>query len=229
MTVSLPFRELQLGRDYWIEDEILPDALEVARRCISRSTWILGSPWRPEPWPGMRAPDALTPSELQKVETCARQRLHLPPLQPQSDSHTGLSGHNHFHICGGSDGVARPHVDSASACDYAAVLYLHPHPPTTHAGTSFYRLHLPGEAPGGNVCPREYESLREVPSMPHDMDPTCFEEILEVPYVFNRLLVYSSNLIHSATSYFGWSRELASQRMAVVFFWKAEHHHSLQG
>jgi len=60
------------------------------------------------------------------------------------------------------------------------------------------------------------------------MDPTCFEEILEVPYVFNRLLVYSSNLIHSATSYFGWNRELASQRMAVVLFWKVKHDPALQ-
>ncbi len=221
MTVSLPFREPQLGRDYWIEDGILPHALDVARRCIARSTWILGSPWRPESWPGMRAPDALLPDELRRVEACVTQRLHLAALRPQTDSDMGRSGHNHIHICGGGEGVARPHVDSASVCDYAAVLYLHPNPPTTHAGTSFYRLHLPGEAPGGNVCPREYESLRDVPSMPHDMDPTCFEEILEVPYVFNRLLVYSSDLIHSATSYFGWSGELASRRMAVVFFWKA--------
>jgi len=65
--------------------------------------------------------------------------------------------------------------------------------------------------------------------MPHDMDPTCFEEILEVPYVFNRLLVYSSNLIQSATSYFGWNRELASQRMAVAFFWKVEHDQPPEG
>ena len=220
MTVSLPFREPQLGRDYWIEDEMLPEALDVAQRCITRSTWTLGSPWRPEPWPGMRAPNALTPDELSRVENCVKQRLHIAALQPQTDSDMGTSGHNHIQICGGGEGVARPHVDSASICDYAAVLYLHPNPPTAHAGTSFYRLHAPGETPGGNVCPREYDSLRDVPGMPRDMDPTCFEEILEVPYVFNRLLVYSSDLIHSATSYFGWNTELASRRMAAVFFWK---------
>ncbi|MYA28706.1 MAG: hypothetical protein F4Z24_05265, partial [Nitrospira sp. SB0666_bin_27] len=59
-----------------------------------------------------------------------------------------------------------------------------------------------------------------VPGMPQEMDPTLFEEILEVPYAFNRLLAYKSDLIHSATSYFGWGTELASKRMAVVFFWK---------
>jgi len=168
----------------------------------------------------MRAPHALLPEELRRVEECVTQRLGIPALQPQTDSDMGISGHNHIQLCGGAEGVARPHVDSAAICDYAAVLYLHPNPPTPHAGTSFYRLHMPGEEPGGNVCPREYESLRDVPGMPQEMDPTLFEEILEVPYAFNRLLAYKSDLIHSATSYFGWGTELASKRMAVVFFWK---------
>ena len=61
MTVALPFREPRLGQDYWIEDNILPNALEVAQRCIANSTWTLGSPWRPEPWPGMRAPMPFCP------------------------------------------------------------------------------------------------------------------------------------------------------------------------
>ncbi len=220
MTVILPFHEPRLEQDYWIEDNILPNALQVAQRCIANGTWTLGSPWRPEPWPGMRAPNALLPEELRRIEECVTQRLGIQGLQPQTDSDVGISGHNHIQICGGSEGVARPHVDSASICDYAAVLYLHPHPPTPHAGTSFYRLHVPGEEPGGNVCPRKYESLREVPGMPRETDPTLFEEILEIPYVFNRLLAYKSNLIHSATSYFGWGHELASKRMAAVFFWK---------
>ena len=56
--------------------------------------------------------------------------------------------------------------------------------------------------------------------MPQDMDPTMFEEILEVPYVFNRLVAYKADLIHSATGYFGWDYALVSKRMAVVFFWK---------
>lgn len=216
----LPFRDPQLGRDYWIEDQILPNALEIAQRCISKPTWTLGSPWRQEPWPGMRASHALTPEELAYVEQCVRERFRLPPLLPQSDNETGLSGHNHIQIVAGSEGVARPHVDSAKICDYAAVLYLHPNPPTPHAGTSFYRLNGKDGSLDGNVCPRDYESLSQVPGLPRDMDPTMFTEILEVPYVFNRLLAYKSDLIHSATSYFGWSYELASKRMAVVFFWK---------
>jgi hypothetical protein len=34
-------------------------------------------------------------------------------------------------------------------------------------------------------------------------------------------VAYKSDLIHSATGYFGWDHALASKRMAVVFFWKA--------
>ncbi|RMH03950.1 MAG: hypothetical protein D6704_11940 [Nitrospirae bacterium] len=222
MSTALIYRELQLGRDYWIEDQILPNPLDVARRCVSKSTWILGSPWRPEPWPGMRAPHALTDEELHHVEECVKRGLGLRTLQPQSDTERGLSGHNHVQLVGGAEGVARPHVDSAKICDYAAVLYLHPCPPTSHCGTSFYRLHLPGQEPGGNVCPKEYESLSDVPGLAKEMDPTMFEEILEVPYVFNRLLAYKADIIHSATAYFGWTYELASKRMAVVFFWKGE-------
>ena len=221
MQVELHFRDLELGKDYWVEDDVLPNPLEVAQRCIANSTWTLGSPWKPEAWPGMRAPNALTKEELQQIEACVKKGLGLETLIPQSTAEMEISGHNHIQLCGGEEGVARPHVDSASICDYAAVLYLHPSPPTSHCGTSLYRLHLPGEEPGGNVCPRQYESLSQVPGLPEQMDPTMFEEILEVPYVFNRLLAYKSDIIHSASSYFGWGHELASKRMAVVFFWKA--------
>ncbi len=217
----LPYRDLILGQDYWIQDQVLPNALAVAQRCISISTWTLGSPWRSEPWPGMRAPHALTSDEIQQIEACVTKFLKIPSLSPQTDSEAGLSGHNHIQICGGAEGVARPHVDSARICDYAAVLYLHPSPPTFHCGTSFYRLHLPDQPPDGNFCPKEYESLSEVPGLPREMDPTLFDEILEVPYVFNRLVAYKSDLIHSATGYFGWDHALASKRMAIVFFWKA--------
>jgi len=216
----LPYREPRPEIDYWIEDSVLPNAIEIAQRCISKSTWTLGSPWRPEPWPGMRAPEALTPTELSTIEQCVKKGLGIQALQPQDARESGISGHNYIQIVGGAEGVARPHVDSAKICDYAAVLYLHPNPPTPHCGTSFYRLKGEGGQPDGNICPRNYESLSQVPGIPHEMDPTMFEEIIEVPYVFNRLLAYKSDLIHSATSYFGWGHQLASKRMAAVFFWK---------
>ncbi|MCA9473686.1 MAG: hypothetical protein KC594_16615, partial [Nitrospira sp.] len=120
----LPFRELKSGTDYWVEDHVLPNALEIAQRCISIPTWTLGSPWRAEPWPGMRAPNALTTEELAQIERCVKTRLGISAIRPQNHNDMGLSGHNHIQIVGGSEGVARPHVDSASICDYAAVLFL---------------------------------------------------------------------------------------------------------
>jgi hypothetical protein len=222
MKVHLPFREPQLGKDYWIEDNVLLNPMEVAERCVGKITWTLGSPWRSLPWPGMRAPDALTSEELSIIESCVNTRMGIRRLKPQSDTEIGLSGHNNIQIVGGEEGVARPHVDSAKICDVAGVLYLHPNPPTPHCGTSFYRLRFPGERPGGNVCPREYESLSEVPGFPHIVEPTMFEEVLEVKYVFNRLVVYRSDLIHSASSYFGCGHDMTAKRMAVVFFWKVE-------
>ena len=154
MAVDLTFREPQLGKDYWVEDNVLPNALEVAQRCMANSTWTLGSPWRPEPWPGMRAPHALTDDELSHIEACVKKGLGIESLKPQSPSDMGISGHNHIQICGGAEGLARPHVDSVSICAYAAVLYLHPSPPTPHRGPSFYRLPPPRRDPGANACPR---------------------------------------------------------------------------
>ncbi len=222
MKVYLPFREPQVGKDYWIEDNVLHNPMEVAERCISKNIWTLGSPWRSVAWPGMRAHNALTQEELSRVEECVKKGLDIKEIFPQSHPETGTSSHNNIQIVGGEDGVARPHVDSAKICDIAGVLYLHPNPPTQHCGTSFYRLHLPGEPLGGNICPKEYESLSQVPGFPQEAEPTMFEEILEVKYVFNRLVAYKSNLIHSASSYFGWGHELAAKRMAAVFFWKVK-------
>ena len=102
--VSLPYREPQLGKDYWVEDNVLPNALEVAQRCISNSTWTLGSPWRSEPWPGMRAPNALTVEELNCVEACVKKGLGIKSLKPQSHTEMGISGHNHIQIVGGAEG-----------------------------------------------------------------------------------------------------------------------------
>ena len=49
--------------------------------------------------------------------------------------------------------------------------------------------------------------------------PDAFVEDVRIPNRFNRLLVYSAAMIHSATAYCG--ELLADQRMAAVFFWMA--------
>src|SRR5207244_121202 len=64
---TLPYRKPELGKHYWIKDNILPDAFPVVERCLNKTEWTMGAPWCPEPWPGMRAPDDLLPEELPTV------------------------------------------------------------------------------------------------------------------------------------------------------------------
>jgi hypothetical protein len=216
---TLPYRKPEIGKDYWIKDHILPDPCEVADRCFNKSAWIMGWPWRAEAWPGMRAPDALLPDELTIIENWVKAQIGAKALHQQGEPPAGVSGHNHVQIVGGGNAVARPHVDSSRVCTYAAVLYLHPYPPTRHSGTSFYRLRLPDGTLGGNICPPPYESLAQVPGFEEGSDLTMWEEDLEIHNVFNRLVLYKSDIVHSATSYFGWDHEMGSKRMTAVFFW----------
>ena len=44
-------------------------------------------------------------------------------------------------------------------------------------------------------------------------------EDTRIPHKYNRLLVYRSNLMHTATRY--WGATLTDKRMAAVFFWMA--------
>lgn len=217
---TLPYRKPEPGKDYWIKDNILPDPYTVVERCFNKTAWTLGSPWKDEAWPGMRSPDALLPSELAIVEEWVRQQTGVKALRAQGDPANAVSGHNYVQVVGGGDGVSRPHVDSSKLCNYAAVLFLHPYPPTKHSGTSFFRLKLPDGTLGGNICPPPYESLSQVPGFEQGSDLTFWEEDIEVPNVFNRLLMYKSDIVHSATSYFGWDHELGSKRITAVFFWK---------
>src|SRR4051794_31089027 len=73
-TLALPYRKPQLGRDYWIQDQMLPNAAQVRERCLAKSQWDLGLPYRKETWPGMRAADALVPEELERVEAWVKEK-----------------------------------------------------------------------------------------------------------------------------------------------------------
>lgn len=215
----LAYRKPEPGKDCWIKDNILPDPYAVVERCYNKPFWMLGSPWRNEPWPGIRAPEALLPSELDIIKDWVKTQIGVAEIRPQSDTPTRYSSHNYVQIVGGNEGVARPHVDSTSECDYASVLYLHPCPPTKHAGTSIYRLRLPDGTLGGNICPPEYDSLSKIPGL-EKMDLSMWQEELEVECVFNRISLYKSDFVHSATSYFGSDHQLYSKRITVTFFWK---------
>lgn len=213
---QIPYRKPQLGRDYWIKDNALPNAAAIAERCLASKDWVLGHPYANQPWPGKRSRNALHPDELSIVEEWVRQQTGASLLWQDTTAASRLVDHNSAQLVGETESRSMPHTDSKD-CRYAGILYLTPQAPAT-AGTTFYRLRHPDGALGGNLCPPQHASLREalgVPSLP----PTAWKEDVSVPNVFNRLLVYRGDLVHAATSYFGSDHR--SKRLTVVFFWRA--------
>ena len=49
--------------------------------------------------------------------------------------------------------------------------------------------------------------------------PDSFTEDVRVPHLYNRLLLYTANMMHGATGY--WGSTLEDKRMTAVFFWMA--------
>jgi hypothetical protein len=45
-------------------------------------------------------------------------------------------------------------------------------------------------------------------------------EDMRVQNVFNRMILYKANLVHSATGYFG--EAMPDRRLTAVFFWMAD-------
>lgn len=214
---SLTYRKPQLGRDYWIKDDILADPLAVSQRCYAQSAWELGAPHRPEPWPGMRAAGALLPDELTLVEAWVKQVTGARRLWQEATPEGATLNHNYAQLVGMAESGPRPHTDSRKLCRYAAVIYLTPEP-EPDGGTSFYRLRYPDGALGGNICSPPHANLREalgVKGLPLE----AWQEETRVENKFNRMLLYRANMVHSASSYFGFDQ--ADRRMTAVFFWMA--------
>ena len=65
---ALPYRKPTPDRDYWVFDDVLPDAHAVRARLLAGTEWSQGYPHRAEAWPGMRAMPALLPGELEAIE-----------------------------------------------------------------------------------------------------------------------------------------------------------------
>lgn len=213
----LPYRKPTEGRDFWVFDDVLPHAMAVRERCLAKQDWALGFPHTQESWPGRRAIPALEPDELAQVEERVRTATGAKRLwvQPAPDGKT--LNHNCVQVVGANEAQARPHTDARSLCRYAAVLYLTPNAPED-CGTSFYRQRLPSGQLGGNTVTKPHDNLVEALGT-RFVPPGSFVEDVRVPNRFNRLLVYSAAMIHSATAYCG--SVLADQRMTAVFFWMA--------
>ena len=211
----LPYRKPTEGRDYWVFDDILPNAPEVRERCLAKRDWSLGFPHTAESWPGRRAIPALEPDEIALVEDKVRAATGMKKLWVENTPGGKTLDHNCVQVVGEREASARPHTDSRALCRYAAVLYLLPDAPED-CGTSFYRQRLPSGQLGGNTVNRPHNTLVDALGT-RFVPPDAFVEDVRVPNRFNRLLVYSAAMIHSATAYCG--ELLADERMAAVFFW----------
>jgi hypothetical protein len=206
------------GQDYWVVDGILPDAEAVVGRFRHRTEWELGFPHTRETWPGMRSRHGLEPAELEALEVKVRELTSARRLWSETAPSGAFLNHNVVQVVGANESGPRPHTDSRDLCRYAAVIYLTPNP-LGGAGTTFYRLRYPNGKLSGNVCPAPHANLREalgVTALPLQ----AWHPELSIPNVFNRLLLYRADLVHSATSYFG--HDLATKRMTALFFWMAE-------
>jgi hypothetical protein len=215
---KLPYYRPTLGKDYWIIDDVLPNAAAVHQRFLARTDWSLGLPWRPETWPGMRAANALLPEEMAIVENIVKRETNNKRLWQADGVVDGALSHNFIQVVGEKDSGPRPHTDSRKLCRYAAVLYLTPNAPL-YGGTSFYRLRLPDGSLGGNTCPAPHANLREALGIP-GLPLQAWTEDVPVENKFNRMLLYRANLVHSARAYFG--HEMVDKRKTALFFWMAE-------
>lgn len=213
----LPYRKPTEGRDYWLLDGALANAAEVRERCLAKTDWTEGFPYKPESWPGLRAMPGLQADELAGIEAWVRKVTGSQKLWVESAPGDASLNHNCVQVVGEDECGPRPHTDSRKLCRYAAVLYLNPGVPDD-CGTSFYRQRLPNGQLGGNTVAGPHANLVEALGA-RFVAPNSFVEDLRIEHHFNRLLVYRSNLVHSASAY--WGHELAEKRMAAVFFWMA--------
>ena len=215
---ALPYRKPTEGRDYWVVDGILPNPEVVVARFLGLEEWELGFPHTRETWPGMRSRNALTPQELVPVEAKVRELTGARRLWFEMAPDGAYLNHNVVQVVGARESGPRPHTDSRRLCRYAAVIYLTPKAPPG-AGTTFYRLRYLNGTLSGNLCPPPHANLREALGVT-GLPLQAWHPELSIPNVFNRLLLYRADLVHSATGYFG--HDLATKRMTALFFWMAE-------
>lgn len=213
----LPYRKPKRDRDYWVFDDVLPDAGAVRARCLAKDDWVEGYPHRPESWPGLRMMPGLTAGELARVEGLVRKATGAKRLWQERAPGGGTLNHNCIQVVGRGECEPRPHTDSRALCRYAAVLYLNPGVPKG-CGTSFYRQSFPGGRLGGNTVTAPHNNLVDALGT-RFVPPDSFTEDVPVAHRANRLLLYSANLLHSATGYHGDTLE--ERRMTAVFFWMA--------
>lgn len=117
-----------------------------------------------------------------------------------------------FQYCTSQDPIVY-HVDLQS---YAAMVYLTPNAPH-ESGTSFYKSKKTNLRILDNVSEETYHTtFKGISDEMNFYDSTQFELIDTIGNVFNRLVLFNSKMIHSATKYFGDTKE--NSRFFHIFF-----------
>jgi hypothetical protein len=126
-----------------------------------------------------------------------------------------------FQFCVGGDQI----VYHADANTHAAILYLTPDAPP-EAGTTLYRSR--------SLKGRSVPEVMTIKSYPQDtvsqitqefykdklLDPTAWDVVDVIGNVYNRLVIWDAKMVHSASCYFGSSKETG--RLFQMFFFNAE-------
>ena len=116
-----------------------------------------------------------------------------------------------FQYCTSEDPLVY-HVDTQS---YAAAVYLTPDAPI-ETGTSFYRSRVKPEVRKLYLDDPDYNEVFKGGYY----DKTQFDQVDVVGNVYNRLAIWDSRLIHSASQYFGNNKE--NSRLFHLFFFDIE-------
>lgn len=125
-----------------------------------------------------------------------------------------------FQFCVGGDQI----VFHSDRNTHAAVLYLTPNPPP-EAGTTLYRSKTLKGRTIGEVLARQNvgpEMAEHVSKQMYDgklLDPTAWEVVDVFGNLYNRLVVWDARLVHSASCYFGTTKETG--RLFQMFFFDA--------
>lgn len=109
-------------------------------------------------------------------------------------------------------------VFHCDAQQWAGVLYLSPDAPT-QGGTSFYKHRETGIRHSSEI---DWENGQGdvVFNQRTFIDPTPYEKVDTVGNVYNRLVIFDGQLIHSGQDYFGW--DIPSSRFFQIFFFDEE-------
>jgi hypothetical protein len=215
---TLAYEKLEHSKNYWIVDNVLPNAIEISERCFKQENWEYGAPHRPESWPGMRFHSALNSDELTIIENQVKLLTGKDKLWVEQPPGGLRLDCNVAQLVGENESSSHPHTDSRKLCRYACVIYLSPNP-APDSGTSFCRLRYPNGAIGGNMVAAPHNNLVDALKV-RGLPIEAWYEDLRVENVFNRMILYKANFVHCATGYFG--KELREKRLTTVFFWMTE-------